>query len=91
MQTATIVNPRAAMQSIYDQWPNLAEFTLKTEGFECVGTPIGSQTFVDYFMQDKLTSLQTEFQLLLPYLHLQDFLLFLLSCCNTKIMHLLRH
>ncbi len=26
------------MQPIYDQWPILAQFTLQTEGFKCLGT-----------------------------------------------------
>ena len=91
LQAATIVNPRAAMQLVYEQCPILAQIPLVTEGFICVGTPVGSPSFINNFMAECLLDLNEEFQNLLPYPHPHDFLLFVRFCCNQKIMHLLRH
>ncbi len=90
IQAATIANPSTAMQFIYDQSPVLAAFILQTECFECLGAPIGTQSFIDSFMQTKLASLQQKFQLLLPYQYPKDFHKFLWYCCDQKILHLLR-
>ena len=43
LQAATIVNPRAALQLVYDECPILADLPLSTEGFVCVGTMDASQ------------------------------------------------
>ena len=91
LQAATILNPSAAMQLVYDECPILAELPLVTEGFICVGTPVGHLSFVRKFMEERLVTLQDEFQHLLPYPYPHDFLLFVRFCCNQKIMHLLRH
>jgi hypothetical protein len=45
LQATTIVNPRAALQLVYDQFPLLAELPLITDGFNCVGTPVGHSSF----------------------------------------------
>jgi hypothetical protein len=58
----------------------------------CVGTPVGLLSFVNRFMEELISSLQQEFQHLLPYPHQHDFLLMVRYCCNQKIVHLLlRH
>ena len=91
LQAATIENPRAALQQVYDEYPILAEIPLATDGFNCVGTPVGHSSFIHKFMDERLVNLRNEFQHLLPYPHPHDFLLFVRFCCNLKIMHLLRH
>ena len=84
--------PQASKCSVASYAPStvLAAFKLQTEGFECLGAPIGTQSFIDSFMQTKLASLHKEFQLLIPYPYPQDFHKFLWYCCNQKILHLLR-
>ena len=53
LQTATIINPKAALLLIYEDSPILAELTLATDG-SCVGTPVGHLSFVNQFMDERL-------------------------------------
>ena len=39
-------------------------------------------------MQQVIAELSVEFQKLISYPHLHDFLLMLRNCCNQKILHL---
>ena len=89
LQAATITNPKAAL--IYEDFPILAELTLATDGFNCVGTPVGHVSCVNQFMDERLTVLTREFQHLLPYPYPHDFRMMVRYCCNQKIVHLLRH
>ena len=91
LQAASIVNPSTDLLPLLDHCPGLENFPISTEGFVCVGTPIGHPSFIREFMQHKLEDLNTEFQKLLPYPYPHDFLLLVRYCCNQKIMHLLRH
>jgi hypothetical protein len=90
-QASTIANPRNGMTLAYEQCPILAELPLVTEGFICVGTPVGSLTYIRNFMAERLTELKDEFQNLLSYPYPHDFMLFMRYCCILKIAHLLRH
>ena len=93
LQAATIVDPRSALQSIYEApgCQSLTDLPVVTAGFVCVGTPVGPLSFIDAFMTTCLRDLDLEFQKLLRYPHPQDFLLLIRYCCNQKILHLLRH
>jgi hypothetical protein len=91
LQASTIANPRNALTLTYEQCPILAELPLVTEGFICVGTPIGPLPYIRNFMTKRLTELKAEFQNLLSYPYPHDFMLFVRYCCNLKIAHLLRH
>jgi hypothetical protein len=46
LQATTIINPRAALPLVYDEFPLLAELPLVTDGFNCVGTPVGHSSFI---------------------------------------------
>ena len=76
---------------VYDECPILADLPLSTEGFVCVGAPVGHESFIHKLMEERLVTLQDEFNNLLPYPYPHDFLLFVRYCCNQKIVHLLRH
>jgi hypothetical protein len=91
LQAATIVDPVAAMGPIYEEFPILEELPLATEGMICVGTPVGHLSFLNRFMEERITVLTQEFQHLLPFPYPHDFLLMVRYCANQKIMHLLRH
>ncbi len=91
LQASTIANPRNAMTLAYEQCPILAELPLVTEGFICVGTPLGPLPYIRNFMTKLHTELKAEFQNLLSYPYPHDFMLFVRYCCNLKIAHLLRH
>ena len=85
LQASTIANPRNALTLTYEQCPILAELPLVTEGFICVGTPIGPLPYIRQFMTKRLTELKAEFQNLLSYPYPHDFKLFVRYCCNLKI------
>ncbi len=55
------------MTLVYEIYPILAELPLITEGFICVGTPVGPLPYIRNFMAELLTALKDEFQNLLPY------------------------
>ena len=64
---------------------------MKTEGFVCVGVPIGHLSYLDtYMMQQMIGELSMEFQKLISYPHQHNFMLMLRYCCNQKLLHLER-
>ncbi len=46
LQAATVANSRTHMRLVYEQSLILAEIPLVTEGFICVGTPVGPLPFI---------------------------------------------
>jgi hypothetical protein len=91
LQAATKANPRTQMRLVYEQCPILAELPQVTEGFFCLGTPIGPLPFMKQIMAERRTVRNDEFQNVFCYPYPHDFLQIVHYCCNLKIVHLLRH
>jgi hypothetical protein len=70
------------MTLAYEQCPILAELPLVTEGFICVGTPIGPLPYIRNLMKERLAELKAEFQNLLSYPYPHYFMLFVRYCCT---------
>ena len=61
LQAAMIIVPAADMSLIYEDSPTLAELPLATDGFICVGFPVGHLSFVTRFMEERITVQNQEF------------------------------
>ena len=68
LQLNTIVSPDCDLTHIYQECPDLRSLLMKTEGFVCVGVPIGHLNYLDTYMQQLIGELSMEFQKLISYM-----------------------